>query len=54
MRAIATPRVAAGALFRDGDGRVLLVKPTYKPGRDIPGGFVSPDESPLVEPAQPA
>ena len=26
----ATPRVAAGVLFRDDAGRVLLVKPTYK------------------------
>jgi 8-oxo-dGTP pyrophosphatase MutT (NUDIX family) len=42
----ATPRVAAGVLFRDGAGRVLLVKPTYKDGWDIPGGYVEPGESP--------
>jgi 8-oxo-dGTP pyrophosphatase MutT (NUDIX family) len=42
----ATPRVAAGVLFRDGSGRVLLVKPTYKDGWDIPGGYVEPGESP--------
>ena len=42
----ATPRVAAGVLFRDGAGRVLLVKPTYKQGWDIPGGYVEPGESP--------
>lgn len=42
----ATPRVAAGVLFRDAFGRVLLVKPTYKPGWDIPGGYVEPGESP--------
>jgi len=35
---MATPRVAAGVLFRDAQGRVLLVKPTYKDGWDIPGG----------------
>ena len=41
------PRVAAGALFFDEPGRVLLVKPTYKDGWDIPGGYVEPGESPL-------
>lgn len=45
---IATPRVAAGALFADATGRVLLVKPTYKKGWDIPGGYVTPGESPLA------
>ena len=43
---MATPRVAAGALIRDAEGRVLLVKPTYKDGWDIPGGYVEPGESP--------
>ncbi len=43
---MATPRVAAGALFFDNAGRVLLVKPTYKNGWDIPGGYVEPGESP--------
>ncbi|WP_225878224.1 NUDIX domain-containing protein [Spongiactinospora rosea] len=37
---------AAGALFFDGDGRVLLVHPTYKPFMDIPGGYVEPGETP--------
>ena len=32
--------MAAGALFRDEDGRVLLVDPTYKPTWDLPGGAV--------------
>ncbi len=41
------PRVAAGALFFDDEGRVLLVKPTYKEGWDIPGGYVEPGETPL-------
>ncbi|QSB17343.1 NUDIX hydrolase [Natronosporangium hydrolyticum] len=45
---MATPRVAAGALFADAAGRVLLVKPTYKSGWDIPGGYVTPGESPLA------
>lgn len=41
------PRVAAGALFFDAEGRVLLVKPNYKDGWDIPGGYVEPGETPL-------
>jgi ADP-ribose pyrophosphatase YjhB (NUDIX family) len=43
---MATPRVAAGALFFDAEGRVLLVRPTYKQHWDIPGGYVEPGESP--------
>jgi ADP-ribose pyrophosphatase YjhB (NUDIX family) len=45
---MATPRVAAGALILDPHGRVLLVKPTYKDGWDIPGGYVEPGESPAA------
>lgn len=41
----ATPRVAAGALFVDGD-RVLLVRKTYGNRWDIPGGYVDRGESP--------
>jgi 8-oxo-dGTP diphosphatase len=44
--AMARPRVAAGLLIRDPGGQVLMVKPTYKDGWDIPGGYVEPDESP--------
>jgi 8-oxo-dGTP diphosphatase len=43
---MATPRVAAGVLYRDSAGRVLLVKPIYKDGWDLPGGYVEPGESP--------
>jgi 8-oxo-dGTP pyrophosphatase MutT (NUDIX family) len=39
-------RMAAGILFRDVDGKVLLVKPWYKDGWDIPGGAVNANESP--------
>ncbi|MGI5215418.1 NUDIX domain-containing protein [Plantactinospora sp. CA-290183] len=46
MPPMATPRVAAGALFSDDQGRVLLVKPHYKNHWDIPGGYVEPGESP--------
>ncbi|MDT0351119.1 NUDIX hydrolase [Pseudonocardia charpentierae] len=44
----ATPRVAAGALFFDDQGRVLLVHPTYKDTWDIPGGYVERGESPAA------
>lgn len=44
---MARPRVAAGALFFDDQDRVLLVKPTYKPGWDMPGGYVEPGETPV-------
>jgi 8-oxo-dGTP diphosphatase len=39
------PRVATGALFFNEDGDVLLVKPTYKEGWDIPVGYVEPGET---------
>jgi 8-oxo-dGTP diphosphatase len=42
----ARPLVAAGALFMDDAGRVLLLRPTYKPDWDIPGGYVEAGESP--------
>ncbi|GAA3258727.1 NUDIX hydrolase [Nonomuraea helvata] len=42
----AQARAAAGALFFDNSGRVLLVRPTYKPSMDIPGGYVEPGETP--------
>ena len=37
---------AAGALFFDETGRVLLVEPTYKPYWEIPGGAVEHGETP--------
>ncbi|WP_028924544.1 NUDIX domain-containing protein [Pseudonocardia acaciae] len=43
----ATPLVAAGALFVDGD-RVLLVRKTYGNRWDIPGGVVDRGESPRM------
>jgi len=39
-------RMGAGCLFFDEQGRVLLVKPVYKPGWEIPGGVVELNESP--------
>jgi 8-oxo-dGTP diphosphatase len=41
-------RAAAGAVIRDGQGRVLVVRPTYKPTWELPGGSLEPDESPLT------
>ncbi|WP_405697863.1 NUDIX hydrolase [Streptomyces coelicoflavus] len=44
---MAHPRMAAGALFFDDAGRILMVEPTYKDYWDIPGGYVETGESPL-------
>lgn len=33
-------------LFTDALGRLLVVKPTYKPGWELPGGSVEDGESP--------
>jgi 8-oxo-dGTP diphosphatase len=43
---MALARSASGVLFFDETGRVLLVRPTYKPGWDIPGGYLHPGETP--------
>ncbi len=40
-------RGAASALLRAEDGRLLLVKPSYKPGWSLPGGVIDSGESPL-------
>ncbi|MFD7101746.1 NUDIX domain-containing protein [Streptomyces celluloflavus] len=45
---MATPRMAAGALFFNDQGQVLLVKPSYKPKWEIPGGYIERGESPLT------
>ncbi|GAA3827865.1 NUDIX domain-containing protein [Streptomyces phyllanthi] len=45
---MARPRMAAGALFFNADGHVLLVQPSYKPMWEVPGGYVEHAESPLV------
>jgi ADP-ribose pyrophosphatase YjhB (NUDIX family) len=38
--------MAAGALFFDPQGRVLMVEPSYKSYWEIPGGYVETGESP--------
>ncbi|MFG2182648.1 NUDIX domain-containing protein [Streptomyces abikoensis] len=45
---MARPRMAAGALFFNDQGHVLLVRPSYKPGWEVPGGYVEEGESPLA------
>jgi len=41
-------RAAAGAVFCDGSGRVLLVHPVYKDEWEIPGGTLELGESPMA------
>jgi ADP-ribose pyrophosphatase YjhB (NUDIX family) len=41
-------RTGAGLICRDDQGRVLLVRPTYKPTWEIPGGVVEAGESPAA------
>jgi 8-oxo-dGTP diphosphatase len=43
----ARKRVAVDALLRDRNGRILVVKPNYKPGWDLPGGMVEANEAPV-------
>jgi len=50
--ALPRKRMAAGVLFTDQDGRVLLVEPTYKDEWEIPGGGVELDESPRAAAAR--
>jgi len=44
--AMARPVMGSGVLYRDSSGGVVLVKPSYKDGWDLPGGIVEPGESP--------
>ena len=46
VASLARKRMAAGALFRDANGRVLLVNPVYKNTWDLPGGAEEAEESP--------
>ncbi|MEU8247271.1 NUDIX hydrolase [Nonomuraea sp. NPDC048916] len=43
---LASVHVATGALLTDTDGRILLVKPNYRPHWLIPGGMVDDGEPP--------
>jgi ADP-ribose pyrophosphatase YjhB (NUDIX family) len=46
MESLPKKRMGAGCLFFDEQGCVLLVRPTYKPNWEIPGGVVEYNESP--------
>jgi len=46
VRSLHRKRMSAGVLFRDAEGRILLVEPSYKPHWDIPGGVVDAGEAP--------
>ncbi|MGA7756761.1 MAG: NUDIX hydrolase [Ilumatobacteraceae bacterium] len=45
-RTLPAKRMGAGAIIRDTSGSVLIVKPTYKDGWEMPGGAVEAGESP--------
>jgi 8-oxo-dGTP diphosphatase len=47
QKSLPKKRMSAGVLFFDGNGRLLIVNPTYKQHWEIPGGVVEADESPL-------
>lgn len=44
--ALPAKRVGAAMLLTDAAARLLLVRPTYKPGWEAPGGLVERDEAP--------
>lgn len=46
VKALPKKRMASGAIIRDIDKRLLMVKPSYKANLEIPGGVVEKDESP--------
>jgi ADP-ribose pyrophosphatase YjhB (NUDIX family) len=45
---LATKRMGAGLVCRDDANRILLVRPTYKPTWEVPGGAVEAGESPAA------
>lgn len=45
-RSLPAKRMGAGAVVRNHDGEVLVVKPTYTSGWELPGGVVEAGESP--------
>ncbi|WP_335341674.1 NUDIX hydrolase, partial [Pseudofrankia sp. EUN1h] len=46
QRGLPRKRMAAAVVLVDDGGRVLLVRPTYRPGWDLPGGVIEQDEAP--------
>ncbi|MGI9500694.1 MAG: NUDIX domain-containing protein [Geminicoccaceae bacterium] len=45
-KGLPTKRLAAGVLLFDGEGRLLVLKTTYRKGWLVPGGIVERNESP--------
>jgi len=45
---LASKRIGAGLVCRDDANRILLVRPTYKPTWEVPGGAVEAGESPAA------
>jgi 8-oxo-dGTP pyrophosphatase MutT (NUDIX family) len=45
-RSLPMKRMGAGAIFFDSVGKILIVKPSYKDGWEVPGGVVEDNESP--------
>ncbi len=52
FNALPAKRMAASVLLRNKDGQVLVVKPTYRDGWNLPGGIVDEGESPLTAAAR--
>jgi ADP-ribose pyrophosphatase YjhB (NUDIX family) len=46
LEALPKKRMAAGVMFFNQNGELLILKPIYKDGWTIPGGIVDQDESP--------
>lgn len=46
VASLARKRMASTAIFRDEEGRVLIVNPVYKEPWELPGGSVEENESP--------
>ena len=41
-------KVSVGGIAFDGEGRILLVNPSYKARWDLPGGILEPGEDPVT------
>ena len=46
LKSLAAKRTGVAVLFFDESGKLLIVKPNYKEGWQVPGGTVDKDESP--------
>lgn len=46
LKNLATKRTGVAVLFFDEEGKLLIVKPNYKEGWQVPGGTVDKNESP--------